>query len=307
MKTALHSEAPRALVTGLRGFTGVYLARELTAAGYTVFGTAHVGEPVDERVFEADICDRQRLHEVIQQVRPTVVAHLAGIAFVGHGDANAIYNVNLLGTRNLLSELALSPVAPTAVLLASSAQVYRTTSDQPIDESVPTVPANDYAVSKLAMEHMARLWLDKLPIVIARPFNYTGVGQSVNFLLPKIVNHFADGLRDIELGNLNVERDFSDVRMVAAAYRRLIQLAPAGEVFNVCSGTAVSLSDVLRIVAQRAGYEIKVRVNPAFVRLHDAKRQVGSCQKLIHAIGVLPQISLNETLGWMYEAGQAPI
>ncbi|MBK7665038.1 MAG: GDP-mannose 4,6-dehydratase [Sterolibacteriaceae bacterium] len=305
MNTAPRSEAPRALITGLRGFTGAYLARELTQSGYRVFGTAHAGERVGQDVFEADLCDRARLGEVIRDVQPNVVAHLAGIAFVGHGDANAIYNVNLLGTRNLLSELAESPVVPSAVLLASSAQVYGTTAVEPIDESVPTVPQNDYAVSKLAMEQMARLWFDRLPIVIARPFNYTGFGQSVEFLLPKIVSHFAAGLREIELGNLDVERDFSDVRMVAAAYRRLIELAPAGEVFNICSGTAASLSDVLEIVSRRAGYEIGVRVNPAFVRANDVKRQVGSCRKLIDAIGGLPDISLAETLTWMYEADLA--
>lgn len=298
------SEGPRALITGLRGFTGGYLAKELKQAGYRVFGTAHVGEAIGEDVFEVDLCDRDRLREVIQQVRPNVVAHLAGIAFVAHGDVNAIYNVNLLGTRNLLSELAGSPVTPSAVLLASSAQVYGKTAVEPVDESVATVPANDYAVSKLAMEHMARLWLDRLPIVIARPFNYTGVGQSVDFLLPKIVSHFSEGMREIELGNLDVERDFSDVRMIASAYRRLIELAPAGEIFNVCSGTAVSLSEVLRIVSQRAGYEIAVRVNPAFVRTNDVRRQVGSSKKLMRAIGEVPRISLSETLAWMYEAGR---
>lgn len=305
MKVVSPSEPPRVLITGLRGFTGAYLAKELAEAGYRVFGTAHVGEPLGEGVFEADLCDSARLREVIRQVQPDAVAHLAGIAFVPHGDANAIYGVNLLGTRNLLRELAQSPIRPTSVLLASSGQVYGTTSCEPIDEGVPTIPANDYAVSKLAMEHMARLWYDKLPIVIARPFNYTGVGQSVDFLLPKIVSHFSAGLREIELGNLDVERDFSDVRMVANVYRRLIELAPAGEIFNVCSGTAVSLSDVLRMMAERAGYEIRVRVNPAFVRMNDARRQVGSCRKLLQVIGDLPQIPLANTLSWMYEAGRS--
>lgn len=305
MKVAPPSEAPRALITGIRGFTGAYLASELSEAGYRVFGTARPGEPGGEDIIEADLCDVARLREVIQLVRPNAVAHLAGIAFVPHADANAIYNTNLLGTRNLLQELAQSRVVPRAVLLASSAQVYGRTSVEPIDESVPVQPANDYAVSKLAMEHMARLWYDKLPIVIVRPFNYTGVGQSVSFVLPKIVSHFSAGLREIELGNLDVDRDFSDVRIVASTYRRLIQLVPAGETFNVCSGTAASLCDALRMMAQLAGYEIQVRVNPALVRANDVKRQVGTCRKLMQVIGDLPTIPLHETLGWMYKAGRS--
>lgn len=305
MNAAPRSEAPRALITGLRGFTGAYLAKELADAGYRIFGTARPGEPLGDGVFEVDFRDGPRVIEVIQAVQPDVVAHLAGIAFVPHGDANTIYSVNLLGTRNLLQGLAQSAVTPAAVLLASSAQVYGMTSLEPIDETVPAVPANDYAVSKLAMEHMARLWLDRLPIVIARPFNYTGVGQAVDFLLPKIVRHFAMGLREIELGNLDIERDFSDVRMVASAYRRLIELAPAGEVFNVCSGTVVSLADVLQMVAESAGYQIRVRVNPAFVRANDVKRQVGSCRKLTRLIGELPRIPLRDTLAWMYGAGRS--
>jgi nucleoside-diphosphate-sugar epimerase len=174
-----------------------------------------------------------------------------------------------------------------------------------IDESVLLAPANDYAVSKLAMEHMARLWLDRLPIFITRPFNYTGVGQNGNFLVPKIVAHFSAKARKIELGSLDVAREFSDVRMVAAAYRRLIDVAPAGETFNVCSGIAYSLSEVLAMMSDIAGYKIAVKVNPAFVRSNEVKRLVGSNAKLKRSIGDLPLIPLSETLRWMYSAAVA--
>jgi nucleoside-diphosphate-sugar epimerase len=291
------------LVTGLRGFTGHYLAHELKAAGYEVFGTAHGNEPAGENVASVDLCDREELRRVVSDIRPDVVAHLAAISFVAHGDAEAIYRTNVVGTRNLLEALAGLEQRPRAVLLASSANIYGNAPVEVIDESVPPAPTNDYAVSKLAMEYMARLWMDRLPILITRPFNYTGVGQGAQFLLPKIVGHFQRGERVIELGNIDVERDFSDVRMVAQAYCRLLQRAPAGETFNVCSGKAWSLKDALAMMAQIAGYEIDVRVNPAFVRANEVKRLQGSCRKLVDCIGPLPEVLLADTLAWMYREG----
>jgi nucleoside-diphosphate-sugar epimerase len=154
------------------------------------------------------------------------------------------------------------------------------------------------------MEYMARLWHDKLPIVVARPFNYTGVGQSPQFLLPKIVDHFQRGERVIELGNIDVERDFSDVRRVADAYRRLLDKAPAGGVFNVCSGRAVSLKAVIAMMERIAGYTIEVRVNPAFVRANEVRRLQGDCTRLQAAIGTLDDIPLETTLRWMFGGGR---
>ncbi|MFP5391764.1 MAG: NAD-dependent epimerase/dehydratase family protein, partial [Gammaproteobacteria bacterium] len=257
----------RALITGLGGFTGRYLAQELEQAGYEVFGTALPGEGQSgPNIFTVDLCDRAAVAAMVEQVQPDVVAHLAGIAFVAYSNVDLIYRVNIVGTRNLLEALAAQRHTPSAVLLASSANVYGNACAGVIDEKVAPAPANDYAVSKLAMEHMAQLWTDKLPIIIVRPFNYTGVGQTENFLLPKIVSHFRKGARAIELGNLKVERDFSDVRMVAQSYRRLLAVGPAGESFNVCSGRGHSLSGVIDVMAQIAGYGIDVKVNPAFVR-----------------------------------------
>ncbi|AYY58238.1 NAD-dependent epimerase/dehydratase family protein [Burkholderia multivorans] len=304
MNAASRSDAPRALVTGLGGFTGKYLAQSLAAAGYRVFGTAHGAELASPDTYQVDLCDRATLAKVVADVQPDVVAHLAAIAFVAHGDAEAIYRTNVIGTRNLLEVLAGLDKRPSAVLLASSANIYGNAAVEIIDESVEPNPANDYAVSKLAMEYMARLWRDKLPIVVARPFNYTGVGQSPQFLLPKIVSHFQRGERVIELGNIDVERDFSDVRRVVDAYRRLLQLAPAGGVFNVCSGRAVSLKSVIAMMEQIAGYSIEVRVNPAFVRANEVRRLQGDGSRLLAAVGELEDIPLENTLRWMFGGGR---
>jgi nucleoside-diphosphate-sugar epimerase len=295
-------EGKRALITGLRGFTGYYMARELSAAGYQVYGTALPGDAAGPDVLAVDMLDRASVAAAVEQVRPDVVVHLAGIAFVAHNDADQMYRVNVIGTRNLLEALAACSHTPSSVLLASSANIYGNAQVPVIDENVAPSPANDYAVSKLAMEHMARLWMNKLPITIARPFNYTGVGQSENFLLPKIVSHFRKGAARIELGNLAIARDFSDVRMVAQSYRRLLAAAPSGEAFNVCSGHAHSLQSLIDTMSDIAGYRIDVQVNPAFVRANDVLTLTGSNARLAGAIGKITPIPLVETLRWMYTA-----
>jgi len=295
-------ERSRALITGLRGFTGRYVAAELQAAGYRVFGIDQGEETIGEGIFSADLCDRAAIADVVREVKPAVVAHLAAIAFVAHGDAEAMYRINILGSRNLLEALAACPTKPRCVLLASSANVYGNAEGEFLDEATPSAPANDYGVSKLAMEHMAALWQGQLPITVTRPFNYTGVGQHGNFLLPKIVSHFARGCTEIELGNLDVARDFSDVRDVAAMYRRLLEVAPSGETLNVCSSHVYTLAQVLEMMADIAGYRIKVNVNPAFVRANEVKRLSGSAARLTRLIGEMPRIKLAETLQWMYRA-----
>jgi nucleoside-diphosphate-sugar epimerase len=293
----------RALVTGLSGFTGQYVAQQLRDAGYEVFGTITPGHAPGVNEFAVDLNDRTGLAAMVQEVQPDVVAHLAAIAFVAHGDVDQIYRVNVVGTRNLLEALAAAPNKPSAVLLASSANIYGNTDVGVIGEEVPAAPANDYAVSKLSMEYMARLWQDKLPLIVVRPFNYTGVGQHENFLLPKIVSHFRRKAADIELGNLHVWRDFSDVRMVAASYRKLLA-APAaiGGAFNICSGHAYSLGEALDMMADIAGYKINVHVNPAFVRANEVVRLVGDNRRLIAATGPLDTVPLADTLRWMYSA-----
>lgn len=295
-------EGKRALITGLTGFTGPYLAAELTAAGYRVFGTAVPGTAPAPDVFAVDLCDRTAVAAMVEQVQPDVVAHLAGIAYVAHANVDLIYRVNVSGTRNLLEALAANAHRPSAVLLASSANIYGNASVPVIDEHVTPAPANDYAVSKLAMEYMARLWMDRLPIILARPFNYTGIGQPDNILLPKIVNHFRRGARKIELGNLEIARDFSDVRSVVCSYRRLLAAAPTGTAFNICSGRSTSLLDVIAMMEKIAGYRIDVCVNQAFVRANDVLTLTGSHAALEQAIGPIDIVPLSETLRWMYSA-----
>ena len=150
------------------------------------------------------------------------------------------------------------------------------------------------------MEHMARLWLDRLPIVIARPFNYTGVGQGSQFLIPKIVDHYRAGVREIELGNIDVVRDFLDVRDVAKMYRGIVERATPDMTLNLCSGQGHSLEEVLDLLGDIAGYRIATRVNPAFVRANEVNRLVGSASRITNLVGGFAPRALQETLRWMY-------
>jgi len=294
----------RVLITGLGGFTGRHLAAELRSHGWQVCGLGL--QPADpawgaDAYLQADLADAQSLTMALDGQSFDAVVHLAAIAFVGHGDPADFYRVNLMGTRNLLSALAHGP-APSCVLVASSANVYGNTVEGQLSEDTPPRPANDYAVSKLAMEHMARLWSARLPLVLVRPFNYTGVGQTEDFLLPKIVGHFRRREPVIELGNLDVWRDFSDVRAVVQAYRRLIDLAPAGQTVNVCSGRTQSLREVLDMARAISGHDIEIKVNPAFVRSNEVRTLCGDPTRLRGLIGPWDTPPLQDTLRWMLEA-----
>lgn len=299
----------RVLVTGLGGFTGRYVLAALQQRGWQVWGLGTQPAPADlgiapKHYLQADLMDGTALAQAVAQASPQAVIHLAAIAFVGHGDADAFYHTNLLGTRRLLASLAALPQRPARVLLASSANVYGNQTEGMLDEATAPLPANDYAVSKLAMEQMARLWAAQLPITIVRPFNYTGVGQSADFLLPKIVAHFRRRAASIELGNLDVWRDFSDVRAVADAYTRLLA-APAavGTTVNVCSGHSHSLREVIAMAEQLTGHQLQVQVNPAFVRANEVKTLLGNPARLRTLIGAdWANPPLPDTLRWMLEA-----
>lgn len=295
----MQAKGRRVLVTGIKGFTGRYLAAELERYGYEVLGVGTAPDD-DPGYRQVDLNDREALRALVAELQPQVVIHLAALAFVAHGNAEDFYKVNLLGTRNLLEAIADGGRRPDCVLLASSANVYGNASAGMLDEDTRPAPANDYAVSKLAMEYMARLWQDTLPLVVVRPFNYTGVGQAGNFLLPKIVDHFRRRAERIELGNLDVSRDFSDVRTVVHLYRRLIEEAKAiGQTLNISSGKTYSLREVVAMCEQLTGHSMRLEVNPAFVRANEVKMLCGDNARLQGLLGSWETPQLRETLSWM--------
>jgi nucleoside-diphosphate-sugar epimerase len=278
------------LVTGADGFTGVHFIRQAKEAGYAVFE------------FNADLTNPAAVQNQVDEAKPDVVVHLAAISFVGHSKASAFYDVNVIGTLNLLDALLKLPQLPKRVLIASSANIYGNCEESPISESQTPAPVNHYAMSKLAMEHLAKTYADRLPLFFVRPFNYTGPGQVESFVVPKIVAHFKRRANVIELGNLTVEREYNDVRMVIDAYLKLLDAAVVGETYNICTGKTYTLHQVIETLGELTGHKMKVSVNPAFVRANELHRLCGDASKLEKSIGANDSIALKDTLRSMLES-----
>lgn len=283
----------RLLLTGADGFTGVHLTKAASTAGYEVFP------------LRSDLSNASAIAEEVKQIAPTHVIHLAGISAVTHEDQQEFYKVNLFGTLNLLDALQGVRQQIQKIILASSANVYGnvTTGSDSISEDLCPMPVNHYAMSKLAMECMARSHLNQLPIVITRPFNYTGVRHDTRFVIPKMIEHFKKLSPVIELGNMTVKREYNDVRNICDIYLALLEQGQAGEVYNLCSGRASSLNLVMAELRRLTGQSIEVRVNPSFVRKNEITVLAGNPDKLENCVGKINWRPLDDTLNWMLDAG----
>jgi nucleoside-diphosphate-sugar epimerase len=276
-------------LTGAGGFTGRQFIQSAAQAGHETLA------------LRANLTDASEVAAEVAELRADAVVHLAAISFVGHQDERAFYDVNLFGTLNLLKALAASANAGAIrrVLLASSANIYGNWGQAPITETQPPAPVNHYAMSKLAMEHMARTYLPRLPLLTVRPFNYTGPGQARQFVIPKLVDHFRRRADHIAMGNLHVEREYNDVRFVCEAYLRLLTLGQPGEVYNICSGQTYDFQTVIATLERLTGHRPRVEVDPALVRANEVHRLCGDPSHLRSTIGEMPAYALEQTLAWM--------
>jgi len=277
-------------VTGLSGFTGRYLEKELLEHGHTVVGA------------RSDLRDATALHSEVREINPDCVIHLAAISNVAHGETEDFYKVNVVGTDNLLFALASSPKPPARVLLAGSANIYGNVQvSAPIAESAKVSPANHYGISKAAMEMVASTYADALPITVVRLFNFTGCGQSQAFLVPKMVEAFASRAPELVLGNLDVRRDFSDVRDMVRYMRLLTSASGICGTINLCSGTTFSLHEVFDELCLLSGHRPKIVSNPALRRGNEIMTLLGDRSLLNSILGLAAHArDFRETLGWMY-------
>lgn len=288
----------KVLITGIDSFTGIHLSLYLQKCGYDIFGTSLFNESLNK--YKCDITKKEDILNILKKVNPDFIIHLSGISFTAHGNNEDFYNVNTIGTLNILDALVELQIKPLKVILASSATVYGNQNISVLHENLCPKPANHYGASKYSMECLVESYFDKQNIVIVRPFNYTGVGQAEHFLIPKIVKHFKEKKQTIELGNTDVSREFNDIGYVCEVYKKLLESTVKSEIVNICSNRGIKLLDVLDMMNDISGYKIKVKINPLFVRKDDIKILTGSPKKLFNFIGNIRQQEFTDTLKDMY-------
>jgi nucleoside-diphosphate-sugar epimerase len=252
----------------------------------------------------ADLRDVDAVVREIAGLRPDAAVHLAGISFVSVADERAFYDVNLFGALNVLEGLKRCDGLQ-KVLLASSANLYGNSERSPLREDHMPAPVNHYAMSKLAMECMGKAMGAGLPLVITRPFNYTGPGQAPQFVVPKLVAHFRERTPTVKLGNLHVEREYNDVRFVCSAYLALLDSRVPGGTYNVCTGVTYTLAQLLDKLQSITGHAMQAEVDPAFVRPNEIHRLCGDPGALRAAVGPMRGYAIEETLEWMLAAPPA--
>lgn len=288
----------RALITGISGFVGRHLREELLREGWDVFGFDIRAE--DDNVFIGDLSDRALLSQVMLDCQPDAVFHLAGI--IKSTDPQAYYTSNLFGTLNLLDALMQMEKRPKVVLASSSAVYGLTKSARPITERSPLRPVTEYAVSKIAQETAALRYhyAFGLDVVIVRMFNLLGPGQSPDLACSAFARQIAlaeiSEQNEIITGNLDAKRDFVDVRDAARAFALLAEKGEAGQTYNVCSGSVVSIQQCLSEMMLKSKKQLSTRADPARVQKNDVPVQVGSFQKLHKVAGWNPRIPLYESL-----------
>jgi GDP-4-dehydro-6-deoxy-D-mannose reductase len=302
----------RALVTGATGFVGRYLLEALTDAGYE---TLACGGPNDTEALPIDVLDLASVRAAFDLGKPDVVFHLAAATFVPEAIASpmAAYVTNVRGTANVaqaVRDVARESGATVRLVFTSSAEVYgrQPPENIPLRETCALNPANPYAASKAAAEMLllGEAHTFGLDVVIARAFNHIGPGQNERF----VVASFAAQLAKIAagsppqlfVGNLDAKRDFLDVRDVVRAYVALARDGAAGEIYNVCSGAARSIRDVLRELIIAAHVPVEVRDDPERLRPSDVPLFVGDASKLRAATGWEPRIAFAASIRDIYRA-----
>ena len=296
----------RILITGGTGFVGPYLIRFLKSSDVKLIvvspGETSIRDP-EVDYCKADIRNSDDVGAAVRAANPNQIYHLAGMSSVrdSWNNPRLTFDVNVVGSFNIF-EAAMGLPSPPRILNVSTSQVYAR-SDTALTETSPLDPDSPYAATK-AMAEMLTVHYKRCTsggIITARAFNHTGPGQSPSFVLPSFAKQLAEmeaGLIPpvLKVGNIEVKRDFTDVRDVVAAYHELLNKARTGEIYNVCSGRAVLLADVLRELQQNCSVAVKLEVDSARLRPIEAPQMFGNLGKIQSETGWRPQVPLESTL-----------
>jgi GDP-4-dehydro-6-deoxy-D-mannose reductase len=303
----------RAIITGLKGFVGPYLAAELRSNAIEPVGVSlgdwQVPHPVATeglRIHEVDIRDREALRKIIADEQPELIFHLAAISHVPTSRANPAltYDVNVGGTLNVLEAVRLADRRP-RVLIVSTGNLYgdHDSGEAGFNETSPVQAKSPYAASKLIGEELALSYAEEYEVeaVIARPFNHTGPGQAASFVSSEFARGVAECLVQgkplhIKTGALEPRRDLSDVRDVVRGYVLLAEKGRPGEIYNVSSGRLTAMGDLIRLLSQLAHQEVTTERDPGRTRVREIMRLGGDSSKLRAELGWKPQIPLETTM-----------
>ncbi|MCQ3928981.1 MAG: hypothetical protein DPW16_00855 [Chloroflexi bacterium] len=305
----------KAIITGATGFVGRYLADYFNSVGsYQLYGTTYNEPTPNEATLQKftdlqglDVRDKAAVHHLIESIAPDVIIHLAAQTHVptSLSDPWGTHETNIRGTLNILEAVRGCNFMHTRVLIISSAHVYGVVKpdDLPIRENQPFNPGDPYSVSKVAQDALGLQYFNTygLNVVRVRPFNHTGPGQTTQFVIPNFAMQIAEieaGLKPPELhvGNLEAERDFCDVRDVVRAYHLLTTQGQPGAVYNICSGRAYRLKNLVEQMIALSGQDIEIKIDPSRFRPLDAPTVYGDYSALHHDTGWQPEIPMEQTV-----------
>lgn len=301
----------KALVFGSNGFVGPWLAREMESHGWEVACSDRAGAPragLPGEYHQADLLDAGRVRDVVAEARADAIVNLAAVSSVGQSwrAPAATVEVNVVGSLNVLEAAKALGTCP-KVLLVGSSEEYEP-SEGPLSEESPLAGNNPYGISKRAVGEFADLYeaAGDVRVYRTRSFNHTGPGQAPSFVVPSWCSQVAAFERAghggaMRVGNLSVRRDISDVRDIARGYRMLLESESSGEVFNLGSGVATPLKDILETIIGFSSQEIKFEVDSALIRLTDQPCVKADVSKAARKLGWEPEIPLSRTLRDVYE------